>query len=69
MAIIYRMEDYRKNKGTHPATANGNNSCSLRELIGPVQMWASDAEKARIMAQQAERGLKSWRRKQTFTKK
>ena len=59
MAIILIFEDYRKNNRKKPLLAV-RPSRSLREVVGSVQTWDSDAEKARILQEQSERDLAEW---------
>jgi len=56
MAIIYKIDDYRRDSRKRPAQGGRPTDQSLKELIGPVQTWASDEEiKRREMQAQAER--------------
>jgi len=63
MATICNIEDYRINNKKHSAPATGTPNCSLRELIGPVQTWTSDTEKAQVLQTRAKRDRKAWRKK------
>jgi len=59
MAIIYKIDDYRKNSRKRPVCGSRSSDQSLMEQIGPVQIWASDEEKCRVMMEQAEREEKA----------